>query len=138
MKMNRRMLFGIISIALAAVIALIGIPAVIGQKTEKEKFAGAVATYTIEALMHDGKALQSGTSHNFGTNFAEAYNIPVEQVKESIDPSAIAEDMKVKKAMDLVKETAKITKPRKPAAKKKAAEAETEAVEATETENTEA
>ena len=37
-----------------------------GQKTDKEKFAGAESTYTIEALMHDGKALQSGTSHNFG------------------------------------------------------------------------
>lgn len=37
-----------------------------GRKTDKEKFAGAEATYTIEALMHDGKALQSGTSHNFG------------------------------------------------------------------------
>ena len=71
-------------------------------------------------------------------NIANSYNMPVDQVKASIDASAIAEDMKVKKAMDLVKETAKITKPRKPAAKKKAAEAETEAVEATETENTEA
>jgi prolyl-tRNA synthetase len=46
-----------------------------GQKTEKEKFAGAVATYTIEALMHDGKALQSGTSHNFGDGFAKAFGV---------------------------------------------------------------
>jgi prolyl-tRNA synthetase len=46
-----------------------------GQKTEKEKFAGAVDTYSIEALMHDGKALQSGTTHYFGTGFAEAFNI---------------------------------------------------------------
>ena len=53
-------------------------------------------------------------------NIANSYNMPVDQVKASIDASAIAEDMKVKKAMDLVKETAKITKPRKPAAKKKA------------------
>jgi len=46
-----------------------------GQKTDKEKFAGAVATYTIESLMHDGKALQSGTSHNFGDGFAKAFGI---------------------------------------------------------------
>ena len=48
------------------------IPMVKGQKTEKEKFAGAEATYTIEAMMHDGKALQSGTSHYFGDGFAKA------------------------------------------------------------------
>ena len=53
----------------------LAIPVVRGQKTEKEKFAGAVATYTIEALMHDGQALQSGTSHNFGDKFAQAYGI---------------------------------------------------------------
>ena len=46
-----------------------------GQKTEKEKFAGARATYSMEAMMHDGKALQAGTSHNFGDNFAEAFDI---------------------------------------------------------------
>ncbi len=51
------------------------IPVIKGQKTEKEKFAGAVATYTVEALMHDGKALQSGTSHNFGDGFAKAFGI---------------------------------------------------------------
>lgn len=54
---------------------VLAIPVVKGQKTEKEKFAGAKATYTIESLMHDGKALQSGTSHNFGDNFAKAFNI---------------------------------------------------------------
>ncbi|MBQ7927027.1 MAG: proline--tRNA ligase [Lachnospiraceae bacterium] len=54
---------------------VLAIPVVKGQKTEKEKFAGAVATYTIEALMHDGKALQSGTSHNFGDGFAKAFDI---------------------------------------------------------------
>lgn len=53
----------------------LAIPVIKGQKTEKEKFAGAQATYTIESLMHDGKALQSGTSHNFGDNFAKAFNI---------------------------------------------------------------
>ena len=54
---------------------ILAIPMVRGQKTEKEKFAGAHATYTIEALMHDGKALQSGTSHNFGDGFAKAFGI---------------------------------------------------------------
>ena len=53
----------------------LGMPVLRGQKTDKEKFAGAKATYTVEALMHDGKALQGGTSHNFGTGFAEAFNI---------------------------------------------------------------
>ncbi|WP_124068132.1 proline--tRNA ligase [Clostridium sp. E02] len=54
---------------------VLAMPVVRGQKTEKEKFAGAEATYTIEALMHDGKALQSGTSHNFGDGFAKAFEI---------------------------------------------------------------
>ncbi len=53
----------------------LAIPVVKGKKTEKEKFAGAEATYTIESLMHDGKALQSGTSHNFGDGFAKAFDI---------------------------------------------------------------
>ncbi len=54
---------------------VLAIPVIKGQKTEKEKFAGAEATYTVEALMHDGKALQSGTSHNFGDGFAKAFGI---------------------------------------------------------------
>lgn len=54
---------------------VLAIPVVKGRKTDKEKFAGAEATYTIEALMHDGKALQSGTSHNFGDGFAKAFGI---------------------------------------------------------------
>lgn len=54
---------------------VLAIPVIKGRKTEKEKFAGAEATYTIEALMHDGKALQSGTSHNFGDGFAKAFGI---------------------------------------------------------------
>lgn len=54
---------------------VLAIPLIKGQKTEKEKFAGAESTYTIEALMHDGKALQSGTSHNFGDGFAKAFSI---------------------------------------------------------------
>ena len=53
----------------------LAMPVLRGQKTEKEKFAGARATYTVEALMHDGKALQGGTSHNFGSGFAEAFGI---------------------------------------------------------------
>ncbi len=51
------------------------IPVIKGQKTESEKFAGAEATYTIEAMMHDGKALQSGTSHYFGDGFARAFDV---------------------------------------------------------------
>ena len=54
---------------------VLSIPVVKGIKTEKERFAGAEATYTIEALMHDGKALQSGTSHYFGDGFAKAFDI---------------------------------------------------------------
>ncbi|MCI6795410.1 MAG: proline--tRNA ligase [Lachnospiraceae bacterium] len=53
----------------------LAIPVIKGQKTEKEKFAGALHTYTVETLMHDGKALQSGTSHNFGDIFARAYDV---------------------------------------------------------------
>jgi len=54
---------------------VLAIPVIKGEKTEKEKFAGAEKTYTIESLMHDGKALQSGTSHNFGNGFAKAFDI---------------------------------------------------------------
>ncbi len=54
---------------------LLAIPFVKGRKTEKEKFAGALETYTIEALMHDGKALQSGTTHYFGNGFSKAFGI---------------------------------------------------------------
>ncbi len=51
------------------------IPVIKGRKTDREKFAGAEETYTIEAMMHDGKALQSGTSHYFGQGFARAFGI---------------------------------------------------------------
>lgn len=54
---------------------VLAIPMIKGKKTDKEKFAGAHSTYTIEALMHDGKALQSGTSHNFGDGFAHAFGV---------------------------------------------------------------
>ncbi|MEE1086800.1 MAG: proline--tRNA ligase [Schaedlerella sp.] len=53
----------------------LAIPLVSGRKTESEKFAGAEDTYTVEALMHDGKALQSATSHFFGSGFPDAFNI---------------------------------------------------------------
>jgi prolyl-tRNA synthetase len=51
------------------------IPVIAGRKSENERFAGAWRTYSIEALMGDGKALQAGTSHNFATNFAESFDI---------------------------------------------------------------
>ncbi|MBE6848860.1 MAG: proline--tRNA ligase [Ruminococcus sp.] len=53
----------------------LAMPVVQGKKTESDKFAGAVSTYAIEALMHDGKALQAGTSHYFGDGFAKAFEI---------------------------------------------------------------
>lgn len=53
----------------------LAIPVFAGQKSEKEKFAGAKATYSVEAMMQDGKALQAGTSHYFGTNFSEPFDI---------------------------------------------------------------
>ena len=63
---------------------VLAIPVVKGQKTEKEKFAGAKATYTIESLMHDGKALQSGTTHNFGDGFAKAFDIQYTDVNNQL------------------------------------------------------
>lgn len=54
---------------------LLAMPVIKGPKTESDKFAGAVSTYAIEALMHDGKALQAGTSHYFGDGFAKAFDI---------------------------------------------------------------
>jgi len=53
----------------------LSMPVIRGRKTDREKFAGALETYTIEAMMHDGKALQSGTSHYFGDGFARAFGI---------------------------------------------------------------
>ncbi len=53
----------------------LAIPVIDGQKSESEKFAGAARTYSVEALMRDGRALQAGTSHNLGQNFAKAYGI---------------------------------------------------------------
>lgn len=53
----------------------LAIPVITGLKSEKEKFAGADSTYTIEAIMHDGKALQAGTSHDLGTHFSKMFDI---------------------------------------------------------------
>ncbi len=53
----------------------LAIPVILGQKSEKEKFAGALRTYTMEAMMHDGKALQAGTSHNLGQHFTKMFDI---------------------------------------------------------------
>ncbi|WP_338985357.1 proline--tRNA ligase [Spiroplasma endosymbiont of Diplazon laetatorius] len=63
------------------------LPVVTGRKTEKEKFAGAQETYTIESLMYDGQSLQSGTSHYFGDNFSKAFNIKF-QNKEQKEENA--------------------------------------------------
>ncbi|MDB4940024.1 MAG: prolyl-tRNA synthetase [Candidatus Doudnabacteria bacterium] len=53
----------------------LAIPVIAGRKTESEKFAGALHTYSIESMMQDGKALQTGTSHNLGQNFAQAFDV---------------------------------------------------------------
>lgn len=59
---------------------VLAIPMYVGRKTDREKFAGARATYAMEAVMQDGKSLQAGTTHNFGTNFAEAFDITYQDV----------------------------------------------------------
>jgi prolyl-tRNA synthetase len=56
-------------------VGVLGIPVVVGRKTARERFAGATSTYTLEAMMGDGKALQMGTSHELGQNFAKAFDI---------------------------------------------------------------
>jgi len=63
----------------------LAIPVITGLKSESEKFAGALKTYTIEALMPDGKALQAGTSHNLGQNFAKAFNIRFENKNQKLE-----------------------------------------------------
>ncbi len=64
---------------------LLAIPFVTGRKTEKEKFAGAMETYSIEALMHDGQALQSGTTHYFGQNFSIPFDIKFTNVNNQLE-----------------------------------------------------
>jgi prolyl-tRNA synthetase len=63
----------------------LAIPVLSGQKSEREKFAGALATYAIEALMSDGKALQMGTSHNLGQHFAKVFNIRYEDQNQNLE-----------------------------------------------------
>jgi len=65
---------------------LMAVPFLQGRKTDKEKFAGAMETYGIEALMYDGKSLQSGTSHYFGTGFAEAFGISFQDRDNTLKP----------------------------------------------------
>ena len=62
----------------------LAIPVVPGRKSESEKFAGALRTYSIEALMGDGRALQAGTSHNLGQNFAKAFDITFQARDKSV------------------------------------------------------
>lgn len=62
----------------------LAIPVIKGEKTEKERFAGAEHTYTIESLMHDGQALQTGTTHNFGDGFAKAFGIQYTDQKNTL------------------------------------------------------
>ena len=62
----------------------LAMPVIDGQKTESEKFAGAERTYSIEALMRDGRALQAGTSHNLGQNFSKSYDIKFQARDKSV------------------------------------------------------
>ena len=62
----------------------LAMPVIDGQKTESEKFAGADRTYSIEALMRDGRALQAGTSHNLGQNFAKVFDIKFQARDKSV------------------------------------------------------
>src|SRR5438094_7741709 len=66
--------------------SVLAMPVVKGRKTESEKFAGALRTYSIEALMGDGRALQAGTSHNLGQNFAKAFDIKFHAREKSVQP----------------------------------------------------
>src|SRR5215468_8158139 len=63
---------------------VLGMPVIKGQKSDSEKFAGALRTYSIEALMGDGRALQAGTSHNLGQNFAKAFDITFQARDKSV------------------------------------------------------
>jgi prolyl-tRNA synthetase len=63
----------------------IAMPVVTGQKTESEKFAGALRTYSCEAMMQDGRALQAGTSHNLGQNFARAFDLTFQSEAGTIE-----------------------------------------------------
>ena len=62
----------------------LAIPVIPGRKSESEKFAGALRTYSCEAMMQDNKALQAGTSHNLGQNFAKAFDITFQARDKSV------------------------------------------------------
>jgi prolyl-tRNA synthetase len=64
--------------------SILAVPVIKGRKSESEKFAGALRTYSIEALMGDGRALQAGTSHNLGQNFAKAFDITFQARDKSV------------------------------------------------------
>src|SRR5262247_2833693 len=64
--------------------SVLAVPVIKGRKSESEKFAGALRTYSIEALMGDGRALQAGTSHNLGQNFAKAFDITFQGRDKSV------------------------------------------------------
>src|SRR4026208_1305970 len=64
--------------------SVLAVPVIKGRKSESEKFAGALRTYSIEALMGDGRALQAGTSHNLGQNFAKAFDITFQARDKSV------------------------------------------------------
>ncbi len=70
----------------------LALPVVAGEKPENERFPGAVATYSIEAMMQDGKALQAGTSHFLGTNFASAGSSIRAQVRVAHTTMAVKND----------------------------------------------
>ncbi|CRH25410.1 Proline--tRNA ligase [Chlamydia trachomatis] len=63
----------------------LAIPVIIGNKTERERFAGAEQTYTVEAMMKDGKALQSGTSHYLAQNFSKSFDIVFKNDKNEFE-----------------------------------------------------
>jgi prolyl-tRNA synthetase len=64
--------------------SVLALPVKKGRKSDSEKFAGALRTYSIEALMGDGRALQAGTSHNLGQNFAKAFDITFQARDKSV------------------------------------------------------
>ena len=64
---------------------VLSIPVFSGRKSDKEKFAGASATYSVEAMMQDGKALQAGTTHNFGTNFSVPFDIKYQNKEGALE-----------------------------------------------------
>jgi prolyl-tRNA synthetase len=66
-------------------VGVLGIPVLVGRKTNRERFAGATSTYTLEGMMGDGKALQLGTSHELGQNFARAFDITFTSSTSTLD-----------------------------------------------------